>query len=263
MVPAVKRALTLLDRLALQREPMSLARLSADLALPKSSVHGLCNTLMNFGYLRRELDGGFSIGPAVMRLAEAFAASTDVTREFNALWVHAGAAPDETVVLSVLNGTDALYVAVRNSARPLGLAFTVGMRLPAYLSGSGKAMLAMRDPQEVKALFAHGLQARLTPKGPGSLKELLNELALTRQRGYSVDEESVREGVYAFGAPVFDASGQAVAAISVCFNKAMLGADQGERHRDVALRVARTLSQRLGGEVPATPPAPTSHPGQA
>lgn len=263
MVPAVKRALTLLDRLALQREPMSLARLSADLALPKSSAHGLCNTLMSFGYLRRELDGGFTIGPAVMRLAEAFAVSTDVSREFNALWAHAGAAPDETVVLSVLNGTDALYVAVRNSARPLGLAFTVGMRLPAYLSGSGKAMLAMRDPREVKALFAHGLQARLTPKGPSSLKELLAELALTRQRGYSVDEESVREGVYAFGAPVFDASGQAVAAISVCFNKAMLGSDQGERHRVVALRVAQTLSQRLGGEVPGTVAAPTPHPGQA
>jgi IclR family transcriptional regulator, blcABC operon repressor len=261
MVPAVKRALTLLNRLALQREPMSLARLSADLALPKSSVHGLCNTLLNFDYLRREADGGFTIGPAVMRLAEAFAVSTDVTREFNALWVHAGAAPDETVVLSVLNGADALYVAVRNSARPLGLAFTVGMRLPAYLSGSGKAMLAMREPEEVKALFAQGLSTRLTPYGPGSLDDLMDELALTRRRGYSIDEESVREGVYAFGAPVFDAAGQAVAAISVCFNKAMLGDDQGERHRDVALQVARTLSQRLGGEVPSTTAATSPHPG--
>jgi DNA-binding IclR family transcriptional regulator len=263
MVPAVKRALTLLDRLALQREPMSLARLSADLALPKSSVHGLCNTLMSFGYLRRELDGGFTIGPAVMRLAEAFTASTDVTREFNALWAQAGAAHDETVVMSVLDGADALYVAVRNSARPLGLAFTVGMRLPAYLSGSGKAMLAMRDVEEIKALYAQGLSARLTPHGPNNLQDLLAELALTRQRGYSVDEESVREGVYAFGAPVFDASGQAVAAISVCFNKAMLGNDRGERHRDVALRVARTLSQRLGGEVRGAGAVPTPHPGDA
>ena len=98
---------------------------------------------------------------------------------------------------------------------------------------------------------------------PGEARRALAELALTRQRGYSVDEESVREGVYAFGAPVFDASGQAVAAISVCFNKAMLGSDQGERHRVVALRVAQTLSQRLGGEVPGTVAAPTPHPGQA
>jgi len=246
LVPAVTRALALLDRLAAQREPMSLAQLTAELALPKSSVHGLCNTLMSFGYLRRQPDGAFLIGPRVMSLAEAFVSGTDVAQEFNALWADAGAAPEETVVLSVLNGTDALYMAVRNSARPLGLAFNVGMRLPAYLSGSGKAMLAQRSPDEVRKLFADGLHTHLTRKGPREIDGLLKELAQTRKRGYSVDDETVREGVYSFGAPVFDASGQAVAGVAVCINKALLGADRGERHREAVLKVARTLSRRLG-----------------
>jgi len=245
-VPAVTRALALLDRLAAQREPMSLAQLTAELALPKSSVHGLCNTLMSFGYLRRQPDGAFLIGPRVMSLAEAFVSGTDVAQEFSALWADAGAAPEETVVLSVLNGTDALYVAVRNSARPLGLAFNVGMRLPAYLSGSGKAMLAYQAPDAVRKLFADGLHTHLTRKGPREVEGLIKELAQTRKRGYSVDDETVREGVYSFGAPVFDAAGNAVAGVAVCINKALLGADRGERHRGVVLKVARTLSQRLG-----------------
>lgn len=248
MVPAVSRALTLLDRLAQQREPMSLAQLTHELSLPKSSVHGLCNTLMSFGYLRRQSDGAFLIGPRVMSLAEAFVSGTDVAQEFNALWADAGSAPEETVVLSVLSGTDALYVAVRNSARPLGLAFNVGMRLPAYLSGSGRAMLAYRDPEEVRRLFKGGLTTHLTRKGPRDLVALQKELALSRKRGYSVDDEAVREGVCSFGAPVFDATGQAVAGVAVCINKALLGADRGERHRDAVLAVARKLSQRLGGE---------------
>ena len=245
-MPAVTRALALLDRLAAQREPMSLAQLTAELALPKSSVHGLCNTLMSFGYLRRQPDGAFLIGPRVMSLAEAFVSGTDVAQEFSALWADAGAAPEETVVLSVLNGTDALYVAVRNSARPLGLAFNVGMRLPAYLSGSGKAMLAYQAPDAVRKLFADGLHTHLTRKGPREVEGLIKELAQTRKRGYSVDDETVREGVYSFGAPVFDAAGNAVAGVAVCINKALLGADRGERHRGVVLKVARTLSQRLG-----------------
>lgn len=246
LVPAVTRALALLDRLAAQREPMSLAQLTSELALPKSSVHGLCNTLMSFGYLRRQPDGAFLIGPRVMSLAEAFVSGTDVAQEFAALWADARVAPEETVVLSVLNGADALYVAVRNSARPLGLAFNVGMRLPAYLSGSGKAMLAQRSPDEVRKLFADGLHTHLTRKGPREIDGLLKELAQTRKRGYSIDDETVREGVYSFGAPVFDASGQAVAGVAVCINKALLGADRGERHREAVLKVARTLSQRLG-----------------
>ena len=250
-MPAVTRALSLLDRLALQREPMSLAQLTSELALPKSSVHGLCNTLMSFGYLRRQSDGAFLIGPRVMSLAEAFVSGTDVAQEFSALWADARTAPEETVVLSVLSGTDALYVAVRNSARPLGLAFNVGMRLPAYLSGSGKAMLAFREPDEVRRIFAAGLLTHLTRKGPRDVEALLKELALTRKRGHSVDDETVREGVCSFGAPVFDATGQVVAGVAVCINKVLLGADRGDKHRDAVLAVARTLSQRLGGDVAA------------
>ena len=248
LVPAVTRALALLDRLAAHREPMSLAQLTAELGLPKSSVHGLCNTLMSFGYLRRQPDGAFLIGPRVMSLAEAFVSGTDVAQEFNALWADAGAAPEETVVLSVLNGADALYVAVRNSARPLGLAFNVGMQLPAYLSGSGKAMLAYQTPDAVRKLFAGGLRTHLTRKGPREVEGLIKELMLTRKRGYSIDDETVREGVYSFGAPVFDATGKVVAGVAVCINKALLGADRGERHREVVLKVARTLSARLGAK---------------
>jgi len=248
LVPAVARALTLLDRLARGREPMTLARLSSELALPKSSVHGLCTTLVSFGYLRRQADGSFLIGPRVMGLAEAFVAGTDVAEEFNALWATSGTAPEETVLLSVLSGNEALYVSVRNSARPLGLAFNVGMRLPAYLSGSGKAMLAQLPVDEVRRRFTGQLSTRLTSKGPRDIEALLKELALTRKRGYSIDDEAVREGVYSFGAPVFDASGDAVAAVAVCINKAQLGSDRGARHRDAALDVARRLTERLGGE---------------
>ena len=251
LVPAVSRALALLERLAGAREPMTLARLATELALPKSSVHGLCNTLVSFGYLRRQPDGAFLIGPRVMGLAEAFVSGTDVAQEFNALWADNGSAPEETVVLSVLSGTEALYVAVRKSARPLGLAFNVGMRLPAYLSGSGKAMLAWLPEVEVRRRFAAGLGTRLTRKGPRDLDALQKELSLTRRRGYSLDDEGVREGVYSFGAPVFGASGEVVAAISVCINKAMLGADRGARHRDAALAVAAELSRRIGGDAGA------------
>src|SRR6202008_1926714 len=75
---------------------------------------------------------------------------------------------------------------------------------------------------------------------------LLKELAATRRRGYSVDEEAVREGVCAFGAPVFDATGHAVAGIAVCVNKALLGVGKGSRYRRLALDVAAALSERLG-----------------
>ena len=120
LVPSVTRALALLDLLAQERAPMGLARLASSLGLPKSSVHALCNTLLTLGYLRRQGDAGFFIGPRVMPLADAFVSGTDVAQSFNRLWDEMGTPPEETVILSVLNGTDVVYVAARSGVRPLG-----------------------------------------------------------------------------------------------------------------------------------------------
>lgn len=255
MVPAVTRALTLLERLAQLREPMTLAKLATDLALPKSSVHGLCSTMLSLGYLRRQPDGAYLLGPRVMGLAEAFVAGTDVAQEFNALWAGT-AAPDETVILSLLDGADVIYIAVRNGSRPLGLAFTVGMRLPAHLAATGQVMLAYCDPQWVRKVLPSRLP-RMTGHGPVTTDDLLRELQQARRRGYSIDDEAVREGVFCYGVPVFDAAGRAVAGLGMPMHKPLLGADRGKRHLERLIDVARTLSLRLGG---TGEPAPLSSP---
>ena len=246
LVPAVSRAVMLLERLARQRQPMSSSLLAAELSLPRSSVHGLCNTLLHHGLLRRPGDGGFLIGSGVMNLAQAFVADTNVTQEFGAMWRDIGQSPDESVILSVLDGTDCVYVAVRNSLRPLGLAFNVGMRLPAHLAGTGKAILAWLPRRTLDALHPAGLLERLTEHGPRSTDELHAELADIRERGYSVDDEGVRRGVISFGAPVFDASGAVVAGIGMCINKAQFASDDTDTHHEAVMRVARVLSSRLG-----------------
>lgn len=251
MVPAVTRAMALLDLLAQQRVPMGLSRLASALGLPKSSVHALCNTLLTLGYLRRQGDAGFTIGPRVMPLADAFVCGTDVAQAFNALWEESGALPEETVILSVLNGADVVYVAARHGARPLGLAFRVGMRLPAHLAASGRAMLAWLPTERVRQLFE---DAPLSPPSSGdefTLDALLAELAATRARGFSIDDEGVRAGVHCIGAPVFDAASAVVAGVGVCVQKAMLDESTRAQHLDTVLRVAGQLSQRLGGRAPA------------
>jgi DNA-binding IclR family transcriptional regulator len=248
MVPAVTRALALLDCLAEARQPMPLARLAAALELPKSSVHGLCTTLLALGYLRRHADGSFSIGPRVMGLADAFIAGTGVTQEFSALWSEVRDAPDETVVLAILNGADVVYVATRSGKRPLGLSFNIGMRLPAWLAASGKAMLAYVGEDALRALLEGVELAPMAQREGPTLETLRAELAQVRAKGYSVDDEGVREGVYCIGAPVFDSRGDVVAGIGMCLQKSprqLAARDVQRRH---VVDVAARLTQRLGGK---------------
>lgn len=253
LVPAVARAMALLDLLEKEREAMSLARLATSLALPKSSVHGLCNTLTALGYLRRQDDGGFFIGPRVMGLAHAFAAQTTPAQEFERLWVSLGNAPAETVILSVLDGTDVVYVAVRNGLLPLGMSFAVGMRLPAHRAGTGRAMLAFHDEAQIKRLFPTPRLPAFMNQPPMRRSDLMRELAATRERGYSIDDEAVRQGVYCMAAPVFDASGAVVAGVGICLHKATLKPRAMAHQRDTVIDVARQLSQRLGAAHPQRP----------
>jgi DNA-binding IclR family transcriptional regulator len=133
------------------------------------------------------------------------------------------------------------------------------MRLPAHLTASGKAMLAFHDEAFVRRLYPTGRLPARGRRGPVSLKGLLDELAQVRARGCSVDDEGVREGVFCFGAPVFDPAGQPVAGVGVCTHKATLDRKGEQRHREVVTECAARLTQRLGGRSPIVPaPSPAA-----
>lgn len=246
-VPAVARAARLLDTLAEAREPLPLGTLTAQLDLPKSTVHGLCATLVQAGLVTRFEDGTYHLGLHVMDLAHAFLARTDLTVEFVRLWESLALLPEETIILSVLDGADVVYMACRNGSRPLGVNFRIGMRLPANCTASGKALLSSLPLERVKALMhAAGLRT-LTKKKTGGMEGLLKQLAQARKRGYSIDDEETREGMICFGAPVFDSlSGEAVAGVAVSMLKAATDQHQRNLAGQAVKQMARALSERLG-----------------
>jgi IclR family transcriptional regulator, blcABC operon repressor len=259
LVPAVTRALAVLDLLEKERTAMTMARLAERLALPKSSVHGLCNTLIALGYLRRYHDGGCFIGPRVMGLAHAFTARTTPASEFDALWAELPSPPQETTVLSVLDGNEVVYVAVRPGARPLGLAFSVGMRLPAERTATGKAMLSQQSEARIRQQWPGARLPAFMTRPARRRSELLAELAQARLDGFAVDDEGIREGVFCVGAPVLDANAQVVAGVGVCVSKATVSEASWPQLRDAVRRVASDLSRRLGAD-PSFEPAPLPDP---
>ncbi|QAU33760.1 IclR family transcriptional regulator [Janthinobacterium sp. 17J80-10] len=246
--PAVTRAARVLDTLAGSANPLSLADLARMVDLPKSSLHGLCATLVQLRLITRLENGQMSLGPHVMTWANAFLARSDITQEFYAAWEEIGELPQETVTLSVMDGASVVYVACRNGSRPLGVTFRIGMRLPLAFTATGKAMASTFALEDVKASLQGSWPQKLTPAGTPDLEAFLAQLDEVRRRGYSVDAGEVREGMHCFGAPVFDSSGsQAVAGVAV----SMLSIDATEAAQEKAgaaiRRFADRLSARLGG----------------
>lgn len=250
-VPAVARAARVLDTLAATKQALTLAALVKALALPKSTVHGLCATLVQAGLVERLDNATYQLGARVMDLAHAYMAQTDVTAEFQAILKREGPMPEESIVLSVLDGADVVYVGCRNGTRAFGFAFRIGMRLPANCTASGKAMLGTLPPERVIELAAARAFYPLTPRSvtrPGPLLAQMREAAAL---GYAIDEEETRQGMVCIGAPVFGAaSSVAVAAVSVSLPKATLNAGRRKLAVRTVTHLAGHISHRLGARRP-------------
>lgn len=250
--PAVVRAVHILDLLAQATDGITLADLARQTDYPKSSLHGLCELLVQLRLIKRLPDGAMSIGPHVLDWSNAFLTKANVSQEFKAAWEEANVFPNETVTLSVLDGQDVIYLACHNGNQPLGVTFRNGMRLPAPFTATGKAMLSTLPPAKVDALFAAGWPQPLTRASVPDLTQLHAELALCRENGYSVDDGQMRSGMICFGAPVFDSSGSgAIAGVAVSFVVTEIGETAALRIGAGISALAKRLSARMGA--PASP----------
>ncbi|WP_454766144.1 IclR family transcriptional regulator [Cupriavidus campinensis] len=250
--PAVVRAVHVMDAVAAATEPLTLADLTRLTGAPKSSLHGMCDTLVQLQLLKRLPNGSMALGPHVMAWANAFLSQTQMTGEFRALWDQTDAFQDATVTLSMLDGTEVVYLACQNGDQPLGVTFRIGMRLPAPYTATGKAMLSTLPPAEVRALFAQRMPPSLTRASVADVEALAAELEQVRAVGFSTDHGQMRDGMTCFGAPVFDAAGpRAAGAIAVSYLTNEIDAPTGERIGRQVRALADQLSAKLGARLGA------------
>ena len=117
--------------------------------------------------------------------------------------------------LAVLDGAEAVYVAKVESSHAVRLVSRVGLRLPLYCTGLGKALLAGMDESRAARLIDLQSFERRTDRTILSKQALLGELEATRERGYAVDLGENEVGVRCVAAAVPGRDGRPVAAVSV------------------------------------------------
>ncbi|MCP5265779.1 MAG: IclR family transcriptional regulator [Burkholderiaceae bacterium] len=247
LVPAVERAVRILDALAAAPEPIGLADLARQLALPKSSLHGLMQTLVAMRMAVRYADARFALGPRPIAWAGHYADTSKIVAAFESLAARADALRSETVMLAVLDDTDVVYLACRPGTRALAVNFRAGGRFPASCTSTGKAILATMSNERIRARYAgHRLQ-RLTRKSAPSMAAFLRMIEATRHAGYAADDEETAEGMHCFGAPVKIAGQQdAQAAVAVSLIKAQTSARRRQEIIREIQALAAEISARLG-----------------
>ncbi len=251
-IRVLERALTVL-RLLADGRPRTLTELSEESGMSVSTTFRLLATLSAHSLLERDRSNGkYRLGLAVLEMARSYLEGNDLRRVALPILEHLRDETGETVHLGILDEMEVVYLEKLHGHHAIGLMSSrVGGRSPAYCTGLGKVLLAHREAGEVQRHFeARGLR-HYTSKTLRSVPDLMQHLEQVRAQGYGLDDGEHEPEVRCVAAPVFDLSGQAVAAVSVSGPGARMDPLAGQRQLiERVQQAAAEISHRLGHHVP-------------
>jgi DNA-binding IclR family transcriptional regulator len=252
-VPAATRTLRVLRFLASQPDPVPLDRIVRACELPRSTAYHLLGAMIDEGFVvHLAEEHRYGLGVAAFEVGSGYVRQEPLQRIARRPLADLVDRTGQSAHLAVLHGRDVLYVLEERAPGRPPLVTDVGVRLPAHLTASGRALLALLPSSQVRALYPsprefvdrHGL-------GPRTLTGLRRVLVETRQRGWAVETGEVTPGLASVAAAVLDHNGHPVAGIAVTFpeDDAVPGLPGGDALSHEVLSSAQALTRRIGGVV--------------
>lgn len=212
---AVGRALSILELVAESSNGLSNSDLSRRLQIPKSSASYILRVLEKRNYLKRDPGGRYSLGLKLLSLTGGVMANLDV-RDVSgpvlADFLKKSRLPE--VHLAVLDKGRAVYIEkLENEGSFIKMDIWVGNRLPVHSTAIGKVLVSyLPDDEILKILEVRGME-RKTKRSITNPQRFLLEAERIRQLGFAVDDEENSEGVRCVASPVFDSTGNVIAAL--------------------------------------------------
>jgi DNA-binding IclR family transcriptional regulator len=252
--PAADATLRVLTYLSSQRAPVAAARVARDLELPRSTTYDLLGALVTHGYaLHLPQERLYALGPAAYEVAVGYMRHAPLARVGRVVLERTVDAVGESGHLAVLHGRDVLYV-VEDRAKGRGSLVTdQGVRLPAHLTATGRAMLAALPLVQLRSLYTsrEDLVPRRPGVGPTTPAQLAALLEQVRRDGIAREDGEITPGYRSVAAPVLDHADWPIAAVGLTWQASRLDEDQvaacAEAVTSAAQEVARAATGRRPG----------------
>ncbi|MEO3751088.1 IclR family transcriptional regulator [Streptomyces sp. B6B3] len=249
-VPAVSRALDILELFLEGDGMLSAPEITRKLQLPRTTVHELVTTLAARSYLVPvpEQPGRYRLGVRTYQLGSRYAEQLDLAAEGQQVARSVAETCGETVHVAVLEDVDVIYIAKVDSTHAVRMVSAAGRRLPAHCTAVGKMLLASLPPEELDARLPEedGRLRSLTPNSITSLEELRGVLTEVRERGVASEQRESNPDVSCVAAPVRDRAGRVVAALSISVPMVRWSEERQAELTELSVKGAGQLSERLG-----------------
>lgn len=253
MDKAFLKGLHLLEALVLSDKPRGVTDLARDLGLTKSNVHRLLRTLMQRGLVQQDPSTGrYSCTLKLWEWGVLLSERIEIKDLARPHLIDLSKKTQETVHLSMLDGSEVIYIDKIDSPQVVGTYSKIGSRAPAYSVATGKVMLAFLPDAQLASICADLRKA--TPRI--NIEEFRQELLKVRETGYAINRGDARTGACGIASPIFDASRSTCAAVGISGPieriKPGLLRDLSPIVMDAAHRISRALGYSGALHLPAT-----------
>lgn len=211
---SLSRGLSVIRAFGSGRPRMSGAQVAAATGLSRAAARRCLHTLTVLGYARA-VSGGFELTPAVLALGACYAGSTSLAGAAQPVLERLAARLQESTGVAVLDGDQIVFVARAAARRILSVEVSVGSRLPAACTASGRVLLACGDEESRARFLVSVTLVRNTPKTLVDRKQLRAELERVREQGYALVDQELELGLRTLAVPISHRDGRVIAALNI------------------------------------------------
>lgn len=242
-VPAAANTLAILQVLTAADVPMSAARITQETGLPRSTVYHLLSVMEQAGFVvHLAEEQAYGLGVAAYEMASSYSRQQPLVRVGRRYAVALAMQVGGSTHISRLSGSEVVYLLEERAPDAVRLLTDVGVRLDAYRTASGKAMMAFLPPAEAKAAVGvHGVGGR-------DFSDFEAELSLVRRSGWAEEMGLVSPGQQSVAVPLFDHLGRAASALAVTFRQGALGEVQKRDLLGEMVEIAGHIAGTVYGE---------------
>jgi DNA-binding IclR family transcriptional regulator len=250
-VPAASYTLRIIKYLAGHGGPVRASTVSRDLDLPRSTTYHLMSVMQQEGFLLHSPENqAYALSPLLADIGSAVLASNALGRMAKPILERLVAETKLPVVahLGVLHHSDVVYASKVSAPRAPSVVTSIGVRLPAHLTATGRAMLAGLSRDQVRAIYPSS-ESLVTRSGPGptTVGQLNALLEDTRRRGWAVEDGDITLEYASVAAAVRDHSSYPAAAVGLTFRSSAVDSRQWDGLGRATRSAAEALSQRIRG----------------
>lgn len=250
VVPAVMRALNVIEALFISPEPKSLNELSKELGIPAASLFRIMKNLASREYVT-VLAGPpvrYTIGHKPFQLVAGYRSRVDRKHVVRPVMQELTARTNQTAQYAVFQNGQFIYTEQALSAAELNVLAQLYMPLEVNTSAGAKVILANQS-EEAREQYLSGIRLhKRTAHTIDDMDALRKELALTKKRGYGMDNEEFTVGIGCMAVPVFDGDGQCMAALGVTgYIEEYRNRENFEHIKQCLFEAAEELREKLNG----------------